>query len=107
METEQWLSRDEVDWAETEKQLRPLLVVSLDSIRGCVRTSVRPLVRPSVRNLFFRRAEAKTANDLFIQKLDIYYRTILFAIFCAQKVLHTLYLKCILTITAVFGQLDQ
>ena len=26
METEQWLSRDEVDWAETEKQLRPLFI---------------------------------------------------------------------------------
>jgi len=56
------------------------LVVSHDSIRGCVRPSVRrsvrrsvrpsvrpsvgPSVGPSVRNLFFRRAETKTANDL-------------------------------------------
>ena len=37
------------------------LVVSHDSIRGCVRRSVGP----SVRNLFFRRAETKTANALF------------------------------------------
>ena len=47
----------------------PILVVSHDSIRGCVRLLVRPSVRPSVspwvRNHFFRRAETKTANDLY------------------------------------------
>ena len=49
------------------------LVVSHDSIRGCVRPSVRrsvgrsvrQSVRRLVRNLVFRRAETKTANDLF------------------------------------------
>ena len=35
------------------------------SVRPSVGPSVRRSVRRSVRNLFFRRAETKTANDLF------------------------------------------
>ena len=53
-----------LDWTSgTAKQCFPG-----DSLRGCVRRSVRRSVRlsvsPSVRNLLFRRAESKTANDL-------------------------------------------
>ena len=45
--------------------LQLFLVANRNSIRGCVRPPVRPSVGPWVRNLFFRRAETKTANDLF------------------------------------------
>ena len=41
------------------------LVVSHDSIRGCVRPSVRWSVGRSVRNNFFLAGRDEPANDLF------------------------------------------
>ena len=53
------------------------VLFSRDSIRGCVRPSVCPSVGRSVGNLFFRRAETKTANDLFCV-----YKLVLEFLFC-------------------------
>ena len=41
------------------------LVVSHDSIRGCVRPSVGPSVRLSVANAFVSTGRDEPANDLF------------------------------------------
>ena len=41
------------------------LVVSHDSIRGCVRPSVGRSVGPSVRNAFVSAGRDEPANDLF------------------------------------------
>ena len=59
-----------------------LLVVSHDSMRGCVRLSVGPSVRPSVRNLFFfggqkrRRRTTYAVYPALYEKAPIVFLTV-------------------------------